>query len=192
MDVRAQPLGYTPEEGVLWYVWSYHWRRSIEWCLLYWICSSNHQKLQAYNGIPNTLWEAFASITSSVHFGSNPLVTSVCIFSNFSKVRVLLLKPMQLGNYKLGRQKLLAGLRIGSVPHRFPRDSLGLSQVYFYMWQDRLTDKKTDWQWYHVLYLCENYFFSFIFQSCDVLWIWSVHCLWCCSTNFFGTNGLVV
>ena len=56
---------------------------------------------------------------------------SVCIFSNFSKVRVLLLEPMQLGNYKLGRQKLLAGLRIGSVPHRFPRDSLGLSKYIF-------------------------------------------------------------
>ena len=124
--------------------------------------------MQAYNGIPNTLWEAFASITSSVHFGSNPLVTSVCIFSNFSKVRVLLLEPMQLGNYKLGRQKLLAGLRIGSVPHRFPRDSLGLSKYIF------ICDK-TDWLTKKLIdngiiyYICvKTTFFSYIFQSCDV------------------------
>ena len=93
---------------------------------------------------------------------------SVCIFSNFSKVRVPLLEPMQLGNYKLGRQKLLAGLRIGSVPHRFPRDSLGLSKYIF------ICDK-TDWLTKKLInngiiyYICvKTTFFSYIFQSCDV------------------------
>ena len=89
---------------------------------------------------------------------------SVCIFSNFSKVRVPLLEPMQLGNYKLGRQKLLAGLRIGSVPHRFPRDSLGLSKYIF------ICDK-TDWLTKKLIdngiiyYICVKTTFLVIFFS---------------------------
>ena len=70
---------------------------------------------------------------------------SVCIFSNFSKVRVLLLEPMQLGNYKLGRQKLLAAIYEMGACHRFPKDSLGWSMcICIPMRQDRLTDKNTD------------------------------------------------
>ena len=74
------------------------------------------------------------------------------------------MEPMQLGNYKLGRQKLLAALRIGSVPQisqGFPR----VVQEYIHVTrQTDVTQKLIDKV--IMYYICvKTTFFSFIFQS---------------------------
>ena len=158
--VRAQPLGYTPEGGVLWYVRSYHWRRSIIWCLLYWICSSIIRYCRLAMGYPIPFERLLHLSHPQYTLEVTHWLLSVCIFSNFSKVRAPLLEPMQLGNYKLGRQKLLAALyEMGACHTDFPGIPLGGPSIFLYVTRQTDMTKKTDWQCDHLLYLCENYFF---------------------------------
>ena len=75
------------------------------------------------------------------------------------------MEPMQLGNYKLGRQKLLAALyKMGACHTDFP----GFPRVvhlYLYTYVTRQTDRqKKQIGQCIMLYMCEYYFFSYIFS----------------------------